>query len=129
MHCHEFDELVSPYLCDELDPARRIEFDRHVDGCAVCRSLLADQRRADELLRASLAATPVAAAALQARVRERLQAAPWWRRIFAASELRLVLASAALVLAVAIVFVARIGPESSARAYLLDTAAVDHVED
>src|SRR5262249_55973764 len=125
--CHDFDEVVSPYLSGELEPARRSEFTRHLEGCAACRAELADQRRADELLRASLVATPVIAAAVAARVRERMQAAPWWRRVLDARGLTPILASAALVLA--IFLAVQPGPDARARAYLLDTAAADHVED
>jgi len=127
MRCGDFDELASLFLSDELDPARRLEFERHLSGCAACALLFARQRRADELLRESLTAAPVAAAAVLARVRERMQAEPLWRRIFALPGLRPVLVSAAVVLAIAIVFVAR--PGADPRDYLLETAAADHVED
>jgi hypothetical protein len=50
---------------------------------------------------------------------------PTWRRIFELRALRPILASAAL--AIAILFAVRPGTDS--RAYLLETAAADHVED
>src|SRR5262249_39310865 len=127
MQCHEFDELVSPYLANELDPARRIEFDRHLHGCAACRSLLADQRHTDELLRASLTATPVAGTRVQARVGARVQAAPWWQPYFELGELRPLLAAAVWVLAIALL--ALVHPVQDSRTYLLETAAADHAED
>jgi anti-sigma factor RsiW len=127
MRCNEFDELASLFLSDELDPARRIEFERHLTGCADCALLFERQRRADELLRESLAAAPVAAAAVQARVREQMQAEPLWRRVFAVRGLRPILVSAAVALAIAIGFTAR--PGAHPLDYLLETAAADHVED
>jgi anti-sigma factor RsiW len=127
MRCDEFDELVSLDLSDELGPTRRIEFERHLRGCAACTSLLERHRRVDELLRASLTATPVRAAAVQARVRERIQAEPTWRRIFELRALRPILAAAMLAIVIAILFVAH--PVTDSRAYLLETAAADHVED
>ena len=129
MECREFDELTGFYLSDELDPARRAEYDRHVERCAACAEQLALQRRADDLLRASSTVPPFAAAAVVARVRERMQARPWWRRMLetlAAGPLPVyALGAAALLIAI----VVHPGSVSDSRAYLVDTAAADHRED
>src|SRR5262245_45581956 len=81
MECREFDELATLDLSGELEPTRRAEYDRHLEGCTACAARLALQRRADDLLRSSLSVSPVATAAVVARVRERIEARPWWRRI------------------------------------------------
>ena len=127
MECQEFDELASLYLSDELEPARRAEFDRHVERCAACAGLLVLQRRADDLLRSSLSTPPVAAAAVVARVRERMHATPWWRRMAELPALRPLLVSAAL--AVALLVGVHPRSVSDPRTYLIDTAAADHIED
>ena len=127
MECQEFDELASLYLSDELEPARRAEFDRHIERCAACAALLALQRRADDLLRSSLSTPPLAAAAVVARVRERMEARPWWRGLVEMHALRPLLVSAALAVALLIGVHPRSVPDSGT--YLLDTAAADHIED
>jgi anti-sigma factor RsiW len=126
MRCHEFDELASPYLSDELEVSRRREVDAHLAGCAACASLLERQLRADELLRSSLAAVPVAAPAVQSRVRARMQAAPWWHRFLEVPGPRVALASVALLIGIALLL--RGGPEPEALE-LFQSAAADHVED
>src|SRR5215831_4210376 len=123
MECREFDELASLDLSGELEPAKRVEYDRHLEGCTACATRLALQRRADDLLRTSLSASPspIAAAAVVARVRERMQARPWWRRIFemyGAGPLP-VYAVAAIALLIAIGLHPTL--RSDPRAYLLDT--------
>jgi len=49
----EIENLASEYLEGQLDAARRAEADRHLAGCAECRELLADVRRAYELCHAA----------------------------------------------------------------------------
>ena len=126
MRCHEFDEFASPYLSDELEAPRRRDFDQHLAGCSTCASLLERQRRADDLLRSSLATMLVPTAIVQSRVRAQMHAAPSWRWIFQTRVLQVAFASALLVIAT-ISFV-RSRPDPRA-AYLFETAAADHVED
>ncbi len=45
----ELENLVSEYLEGQLDTARRVEVDTHLQGCAPCRELVADVRHAMEL--------------------------------------------------------------------------------
>jgi anti-sigma factor RsiW len=129
MECREFDELASLDLSGELEPDRRAEYDQHLEGCGACAARLALQRRADELLRSSLSAYPVATAALVARVRERMHARPWWRRIAEMQRFGplpvYAVAAVALLLAIGLHPTAR----SDSRVHLLDTAAADHRED
>jgi hypothetical protein len=47
----EIENLVSDYLEGQLDTVRRVEVDKHLGGCAACRELVADVRRAFELCR------------------------------------------------------------------------------
>ena len=42
MECHEARQLVSAYVDAELDPAKNLEIDRHVQACAACAQALAD---------------------------------------------------------------------------------------
>lgn len=126
MRCDEMNELASSYLSEGLEAARRREFDDHLAGCPACVSLLEQQLRADDLLRSSLTMSPVRAAVVQNHVRARLHAAPWWRHVFQARGLQVAVASVLIVIAT-ISFV-RSRPAGGA-AYLLETAAADHVED
>jgi len=129
MECREFDELASLYLSDELEPVRRAEFDRHLDRCAACAALLGLQRRADDLLRSSSSAPAFATAAVVARVREQMQARPWWRRMAETLTVRPlpVYAAAAALLLIAIAVHPGFVPDP--RVHLLHTAAADHRED
>ena len=83
---HPETELIA-YLKDELPRPSREAVDRHLVGCAECRTALADFRT----LLASVAATPTPALAWQryrAELRLRLESErgrrrfPWWRRPF-----------------------------------------------
>jgi anti-sigma factor RsiW len=129
MECREFDELASLYLSDELEPARRAELDRHLGRCAACAALLALQSRADDLLRSSSSTPAFATAAVVARVRERMQARPWWRRMaetLAVGPLPVyAVAAVALLIAIAV----HTGSVPDSRVHLLHTAAADHRED
>ena len=125
MRCNEFDDLASLYLSDELDAARRRDFDQHVAGCSTCASLLGHQVRADELLRSSLATLPVPTAAVRSRVSARIHAAPWWREIFQTRRFQFALASTLLVIVIISFLRSRSDPRA---AYLFETAAADHVE-
>jgi anti-sigma factor RsiW len=125
MRCNEFDDLASLYLSEELDRARRREFDQHVAGCSTCASLLERQMRADDLLRLSLATLPVPTGAVRSRVSARIRAVPWWRQIFQTRRFQFALASALLVIAI----ISFLGSRSDPRAlYLFETAAADHLE-
>jgi len=129
MECREFDALASLYLSDELEPSKRGDYERHLDRCARCAALLSLQRRADDLLRSSPSAPASATAAVVARVREQMQARPWWRRM---AEMLTIgwlpvygAAAAALLIAIAV----HPGFVSDSRDDLLHTAASDHRED
>jgi uncharacterized protein HemX len=43
--CAKFEEQLVDYLAGELDDARSVELQRHLDGCASCRALLDDYRK------------------------------------------------------------------------------------
>jgi len=45
----ELENLVSDYLEDQLDQARRIAVEEHLEGCASCRGVVADVRMAMEM--------------------------------------------------------------------------------
>ena len=125
MCCNEFDDLVSLYLSDELDAARRREFNQHVASCSTCASLLERQARADDLLRSSLATLPVPTAAVRSRVSARIHVAPWWRQIFQTRRFQFALVSTLLVIATIFFLRSRSDPRA---VYLFETAAADHVE-
>ena len=38
MNCSSCERLISAYIDDELDQARRVEIEEHLDGCEKCRS-------------------------------------------------------------------------------------------
>src|SRR5690349_17384470 len=125
MRCNEFDDMASLYLSEELDTARRHEFNQHLAGCSTCASLLERQVRADDLLRSSLATLPVSTAAVRSRVGARIHAAPWWREIFQTRRFQFALASTLLVIAITVFMRFRSDPRA---VYLFETAAADHVE-
>lgn len=126
MRCTEFGEFISAYLSGELDPTRRRAFDEHLSGCTACTSLLEEQLRVDSLLRSSLSTPPVAAAAVQGRVRARIHAAPWWHVMFQVRQLQVAVAAVLVVIATISFVRSRTDPSA---AYLFQTAATDHVED
>ena len=45
LSCQELVELVTDYLEGGLDPADRLRFDRHIEGCAGCTEYLAQLQR------------------------------------------------------------------------------------
>lgn len=47
--CEQFEAFVLAYLDDDLPPARRVVFDRHLRWCRECREYLAAYRRSIEL--------------------------------------------------------------------------------
>ena len=49
----ELENLASDYLEGQLDAARREQVEMHLAGCAACRGLIADVRRATELCHAA----------------------------------------------------------------------------
>jgi anti-sigma factor RsiW len=42
MSCHEYRDAIAEFVDGALDPARQRDLERHVDGCPVCRALVAD---------------------------------------------------------------------------------------
>ena len=42
MSCHDYREAIAEFVDGTLDPARQRELERHVEGCAACRALVAD---------------------------------------------------------------------------------------
>ena len=42
MGCSDYSEAIAEFVDGALDPARQRELERHVEGCAACRSLVAD---------------------------------------------------------------------------------------
>jgi anti-sigma factor RsiW len=42
MGCQDYSEAIADFVDGTLDPARQRELERHVEGCAACRALVAD---------------------------------------------------------------------------------------
>lgn len=42
MTCHEYSGAIAEFVDGTLDPARQRALERHVEGCAACRALVAD---------------------------------------------------------------------------------------
>ena len=85
---HPETELIA-YLKDELPRPSREAVDRHLEGCAECRTALADFRTLlAGLARHSVPGQPVAWQHYRAELRLRLESErgrrrfPWWRRPF-----------------------------------------------
>jgi anti-sigma factor RsiW len=109
MDCNELERSVDAYLDGELDERDRFEVERHVEGCARCRSLSQARSRLRAALRAKLreAMTPPspagrAPAELRARVVQALarERRPLWRQALAPVPLATLAACAAGVLVV-----------------------------
>jgi len=49
LSCQELVEVVTDYLEGALDPADRLRFDRHIEGCGGCTEYLEQLRRVIEL--------------------------------------------------------------------------------
>jgi anti-sigma factor RsiW len=72
MSCKDYSQAIAEFVDGALDPARQRELERHVEGCAACRALIADlksiQAAAFTLDRREL--PPHILPALKARLRE-----------------------------------------------------------
>ncbi len=55
MTCREFIEFLDRYLGDELSPAERAQFDRHLGVCPDCTNYLATYQETVELEQKALA--------------------------------------------------------------------------
>ena len=42
MSCHDYSDAIAEFVDGALDPAKRRELERHVEGCSACRALVAD---------------------------------------------------------------------------------------
>ena len=42
MNCHDYSDAIAEFVDGSLDPGRQRELERHVEGCAACRALVAD---------------------------------------------------------------------------------------
>jgi anti-sigma factor RsiW len=42
MSCADYSESIADFVDGSLDPARQRALERHVEGCAACRALVAD---------------------------------------------------------------------------------------
>lgn len=42
MSCQDYSEAIAEFVDGALDPARQRDLERHVEGCAACRALVAD---------------------------------------------------------------------------------------
>jgi anti-sigma-K factor RskA len=76
-------EILAEYFSRTLDAARAAEFERHAAGCAECRGLIAAWNTLDQW------EAPAVSADFDARLYARIAAqapAPWWQRMFAASQ-------------------------------------------
>jgi anti-sigma factor RsiW len=61
MTCRELAEFVGAYLSGELEPAARVEFDRHLAECEACVSYLDSYRSTVDAGKAAFADEPVPA--------------------------------------------------------------------
>jgi len=50
MNCEKIQELLSPYIEDELSEERKQEVEKHLQGCASCRMLLVSLKEAREAM-------------------------------------------------------------------------------
>lgn len=56
--CKELIDFLDDYVADDLEPSRRIEFERHLRVCPSCRAYLASYRETIRLTRGVWAADP-----------------------------------------------------------------------
>ncbi|MGH7249247.1 MAG: anti-sigma factor family protein, partial [Pseudomonadota bacterium] len=92
MSCDEIRELLSAYIDGELDAARSLEVERHLEGCAACEAVSARLRDLGEAVRTH-APYYRAPASLRSRLRasvgvpakEKAPARAWGRWAMAAS--------------------------------------------
>src|SRR5574341_1302496 len=108
MKCDDVERFVHPYVDGEFDEAERAQLERHVDGCAACRDLVAFQSTFKANLKTRLR-RPAAPAELRGRVLAALDAAdaagdgpvrPLWRRAAPATAVVAVAASVVVFLGV-----------------------------
>src|SRR6266704_2740205 len=99
MTCADVENLIHPLLDGELLPEDRVPVERHVEGCARCRDLVAHEAAFKEHLRTRLRVP----AALDAQVRAALDRAdlagdgPGSKMLRRAAPFGLALAAATLV--------------------------------
>lgn len=87
------------YVDDQLEPERRVDVDRHLEGCASCRGALARERGGQNVLRRSAAQLreeplpPGLRSRCESLVREQTRAAslPAWRRTIVPTALSAIL--------------------------------------
>ena len=98
MNCKEFGEIADSYLSNELLVETNHEVIRHLEGCADCRSLLADRRAFRDRLKQAIADARESHidTAFAAKLRESLRAKAQPKPMFAG--FRLALAAAAVLL-------------------------------
>jgi anti-sigma factor RsiW len=109
MDCNELERSVDAWLDGELDDRDRVDLERHVEGCARCRSLSDARARLRAATRAKLreamappARAGIAPPELRARVLRALarDRRPIWRRVVAPVPVATLAACAAGVLVV-----------------------------
>ncbi|MDD5676978.1 MAG: von Willebrand factor type A domain-containing protein [Kiritimatiellae bacterium] len=66
MNCHEIQDLLTPYLLGDLEPAQAEEVRVHLQTCALCRDSVEDLQATLQLLREGLADTSAVPAHLPA---------------------------------------------------------------
>jgi anti-sigma factor RsiW len=90
-------DILLDYLGGSLDPARKVELERHVEECAECRKLLEVSARLDEWPAPEISSD--FDARLYARIAQENAAQPWWRKFLWRPAVPLAAAGVVLVLA------------------------------
>lgn len=80
MNCHETRELIGAYADGELDAARNLEIERHLQSCPSCPEVYAEQRALAEAI-ARRAPRFAAPAALRAQIMATLRVGAGARRV------------------------------------------------
>ena len=97
--CRLVTEQLTSYVDEQLDPDRRIEVERHLQGCVTCRSAMARERGGQTVLRHSAQRLreeplpPGLRSRCESLVREQARAAslPGWRRTLVPTVLSVIL--------------------------------------
>jgi len=112
MNCTQVRDSLAEYQLGGLTEEQRREVAQHLEGCADCRAELAVLERLDELL--APAERVGAPADMWSRIQPRLRSrrAPWWQGLLA-SPRPAIAAAAAMLLAIAGVWLATRGPATS----------------
>jgi anti-sigma factor RsiW len=109
----ENETLVHAYLDGELDPARALEIEKHLETCIECAAVLEQADSARRLVRSDASyhrASPDLAARVMGALEEKTPRAPWYRNVWTGAAG----GAAATALAASLVFAAILPPASEA---------------